>query len=277
MLDVILEDIKKILDDYHNLTGFPISLYDENHNAIYHAAGMSPYCMALRKYPELKQKCKVCEAKGKEICDSKRKTHIFRCHSGQMEVHLPICENNVIIGYILSGQILCNEYYDYAKNKAIEYQKLCNITDNRFLNLFENIPVVDNKFLISSINMIEMCASYLYLSKTIKKKSYVISQQLKDYIDNHLTEDLSVKFLCDKLYISKTKLYNLSMNIFGMGCSEYITFKRIEKAKQLLETTEKNIYTIAEESGFKDTNYFIRTFKKLEGITPNKYKQSKRA
>ena len=62
-----------------------------------------------------------------------------------------------------------------------------------------------------------------------------------------------------------------------MGCSEYITLKRIEKAKHLLETTEKNIYTIAEESGFKDTNYFIRTFKKLEGITPNKYKQSKRA
>lgn len=276
MLEFILEDIKKVLDDYHNVTGFPVSLYDENCKAIYHASGMMPYCLALRKFPELKKQCSLCERSAMDSCNSKREMHISRCHAGLVEINLPICENNVIIGYMLSGQILCDEHLEYAKCKAVEYQKLCGVTDNHFVKLLNETSVNNQKYVLSGVNMLEMCASYLYLSKTIKKKSYILSQQIKDYIDNHFTEDLSVKSLCNKLYISKTKLYNLSMNIFGMGCSEYIALKRIEKAKQLLEASEKNIYSIAEECGFKDANYFIRTFKKLEGITPNKYKQAKR-
>jgi two-component system response regulator YesN len=54
-----------------------------------------------------------------------------------------------------------------------------------------------------------------------------------------------------------------------MGCSEYVTQKRVEKAKMLLETTDKNMYTIAEAVGFDDANYFSRTYKKIKGGTPH--------
>lgn len=275
MLEIIIDDIKKTLDDFYKLTKIPISIYDEDMKPIYHAAGMTPVCYAIRRHPLIKKRCSICEKRGQEICYESRKAHVYRCHTGFVEANIPICENNVIIGYLLTGQILCDENVEFVKAKLTDYANECSVDPDDFIKLLELSPVMDSESINAAVNMIEMCASYLYLSKIIKKKSYVLSAQLKEYIDSHLTEDLTIKHLCDKMFVSKTKLYRLSLKSFGMGCSEYILQKRIELAKTLLETSDKSIYEIAEEVGFKDTNYFTRIFKKLVGMTPSQYKKQK--
>lgn len=275
MLEFILDDIKKTLDDFHRVTGFTISLYDEHMNPIYHAATLAPVCYELRKHPEFKQKCQVCEEYGHNTCEQTRKPFVYRCHAGFIEAHIPICENNVIIGYMLTGHLVCDENAEFIKARLTEYATDYNIEPKRLFDKLEQMGTVDKKYIESTVNLIKTCASYLYLSRIIKKSSYVLSNQLKEYIDNHYTEDMSIKNLCDKMYVSKTKLYRLSMKAFGMGSSEYVMQKRIDAAKTMLETSDKNIYKIAEEVGFDDTNYFTRIFKKIVGMTPSQYKKSR--
>lgn len=275
MLEFILDDIKKTLDDFHKVTGFTISLYDEQMEPIYHAATLAPLCAELRKHSNLKEKCRICEDYGHKICERTRKPFVYRCHAGFTEAHIPICENNVIIGYMLTGHLLCDKDVDFVRSKMIEYAGDCNKDPQVFLEKLDKITTVEREYIESTVNLIKTCASYLYLSRIIKKSSYVLSNQLKEYIDNHYTEDMSVKNLCDKMYISKTKLYRLSMEAFGMGSSEYVMKKRIDAAKTLLETSDKNICKIAEEVGFDDTNYFTRIFKKIVGMTPSQYKKSR--
>ena len=275
MLEFIIDDIKKTLDDFHKVTGFTISLYDEHLSPIYHAAPLAPVCYELRKHPELIKKCHVCEEYGHNTCEQTRKPFVYRCHAGFIEAHIPICENNVIIGYMLTGHLVCNENTEFIKNKLTEYAKDYNMDPEMLFDKLEQMGTVDREYIESTVNLIKTCASYLYLSRIIKKSSYVLSNQLKEYIDNHYTEDMSVKNLCDKMYISKTKLYRLSMKAFGMGSSEYVMQKRIDAAKTMLETSDKNIYKIAEEVGFDDTNYFTRIFKKIVGMTPSQYKKSR--
>lgn len=274
MLDILLEDMKKTLDDFYRITGMQISLYDEKLISIYHAKGSNPLCSQYKKHPATACQCARCEEEGIRICNETGKTHMFRCHAGLMEANIPICENGVIIGYMITGQILCSDNVEYTKAKAAEYEKLCQLDTSAFTSLLEKQPIVEHSYLQAAVNMIEMCASYLYLSRIIRRKSLLLSAQLRDYVDNHFTEALSVQLLCDKLYISRAKLYTLSLDAFGMGCSEYILKKRMEKARQLLATSDKSIYLIAEESGFHDNNYFTRIFKKTMGMTPGQYRKA---
>ncbi len=54
----------------------------------------------------------------------------------------------------------------------------------------------------------------------------------------------------------------------GEKFSDYLTRIRIEKAKELLTSTDKPIQEIALEVGFNDAGYFTRRFKSYEGTTP---------
>ena len=96
---------------------------------------------------------------------------------------------------------------------------------------------------------------------------------MNEYIDMHLSGNLSVAELCRKLYISRFKLYSISIRSFDMGISDYIRNRRITAAKKLLTNSEKIVEQIANDTGFRDTNYFIRVFKKAEGTTPLQYRR----
>ena len=108
-----------------------------------------------------------------------------------------------------------------------------------------------------------------------KNRKDILSAQIKEYIDSHLSDAITVSDLCGRFHISKTALYNLSIRNFNMGIKEYIRSARIQKAKQmLLNTPEKSIQDIAKETGFKDCNYFTRYFGKTEGMTPSSFRKN---
>jgi YesN/AraC family two-component response regulator len=59
-----------------------------------------------------------------------------------------------------------------------------------------------------------------------------------------------------------------------MGITDYIRLSRVKRAKKLLRSTDKTVSEISADVGIKDANYFIRTFKQSEGITPLQYRKS---
>jgi AraC-like DNA-binding protein len=59
----------------------------------------------------------------------------------------------------------------------------------------------------------------------------------------------------------------------GISPLEFIILERIRLAKRLLKDQDMYIKNVSYEAGFDDCNYFIRTFKHYEGITPRQYQQ----
>lgn len=91
-----------------------------------------------------------------------------------------------------------------------------------------------------------------------------------DYIQGHLTEKISIDTLSNKAYLSRNTFFRWFKEQFGITPVEYINRERVKQAKQLLGGRE-SISNIAMQCGFSDVNYFVRLFKKMEGITPGVY------
>ena len=116
----------------------------------------------------------------------------------------------------------------------------------------------------------------MFISQLLCKEEenvHEIITKAKHYIDEHLTEELSVSNIAASLYITPNYFSRLFKRVTKEGCNEYIVRKRIEKAKSLLETTSMKTGKIAMMVGYRDTNYFSLAFKKHTGKSPTKYRE----
>lgn len=91
------------------------------------------------------------------------------------------------------------------------------------------------------------------------------------YINENLTSHISMDTLCRKAYLSRNIFFKWFREQFGLSPLEFINRERIRLAKQLLAEPNTSITSVSLQCGFSDVNYFVRLFKKSEGITPGVY------
>lgn len=93
------------------------------------------------------------------------------------------------------------------------------------------------------------------------------------YMQNHLSEDISLSVLAEEFHMNAQYISQLFKNEIGVGFLAYLTNIRMEKAKKLLLATSLSVAEIAEQSGYGDYRVFTKAFKKTEGITPSQYRR----
>ncbi len=103
----------------------------------------------------------------------------------------------------------------------------------------------------------------------LKPRHFQIDEIL-DYINQHLAENLSIPILAAHFYLSCSYLSKIFKDATGTTINQYITTKRISRAKILLAEG----HTVAETSslcGFGDYSNFLKSFTRIVGISPKKY------
>ena len=93
-------------------------------------------------------------------------------------------------------------------------------------------------------------------------------------IRNHYTEDIQLTTLASKYSVSIARLSTDMKQKLGMNFSDYVTQLRIQRAKELLSDESMSVSEIAEIVGYNDYFYFIKVFKKVQGISPSKYRKT---
>lgn len=95
-------------------------------------------------------------------------------------------------------------------------------------------------------------------------------EKAEGYIREHYADSgLSVEALCQKLHISQSHFSTLFKQQTGMSCVQCITDARMDRALELLRTTDDKTYQIAQKVGYDDPNYFSYVFKKKFGVSPS--------
>ena len=95
----------------------------------------------------------------------------------------------------------------------------------------------------------------------------------RQYVDQHYADsDLSLGTTARAVGVSPNHLSTVFKEKHGIGFSDYVTDVRIRQAKRLLTTTDLRTSEIGERVGYQNMNYFGMLFKKMTGISPNRYR-----
>lgn len=118
--------------------------------------------------------------------------------------------------------------------------------------------------LLTSIHQI-----YTWQTENIQGVMY----KAREWIDTHFTEDISLDEVAAYVQLSPYYFSKLFKERMDGTFIDYLTQKRIERAKSLLTKTKLSLKEICFNVGYRDPNYFSRVFKKITGKTPSTYRK----
>lgn len=126
-------------------------------------------------------------------------------------------------------------------------------------------------------HLISFVSTYLVaVGKAVRESkenpSLKVIEQAKQWIRDHLSEEVSLARLSSYLHMSPNYLSLLFKQATGETFIDFTTRKRFERAKELLAETSLKVREVAEMVGYSDSNYFSIAFKKHQGMTPTEYR-----
>lgn len=97
------------------------------------------------------------------------------------------------------------------------------------------------------------------------------AKKATEYFAYNYSNPISVEDAADYAKISRSHLYRVFMDNFGISPKRYLTDLRIKQACMLLENSSLSVSAIANSVGFENSLYFSKAFKKAKGISPSQY------
>jgi AraC-like DNA-binding protein len=94
------------------------------------------------------------------------------------------------------------------------------------------------------------------------------------FIDAHLEDELSLAEVAEAAFLSPNYLSQLLKKRTGLAFVDWLTGRRMDRARELLAHTSERVGTVAHQVGFSDEAYFTRRFKQRFGVAPTAYRRS---
>lgn len=113
-----------------------------------------------------------------------------------------------------------------------------------------------------------------FVAKKQTHKSHSLASLIQEYVEANYTSDLSLENIAEEMDISVKYASRVFKDKFGVNLTDYISGLRVAKAKELLSQTNMSIQDISENLGYFSRTTFLRTFKKLEGISPQEFRNT---
>ncbi len=136
---------------------------------------------------------------------------------------------------------------------------------NKVLSSVESNKEYLKKILSTAIDLREVVS---------QKKYHSILEEAKSYIEQHYDDvNISLNSVAASVNLSPNHFSSIFSQEMGKTFVEYLTFMRMEKAKELLRTSSLKSAEIAYAVGYKDAHYFSYLFKKNQDCTPKEYRQ----
>ncbi len=188
-----------------------------------------------------------------------------------------------IQGYPLAKNIHKYGFFAYSNNKALflsekEEQIILNLFKSIAQECQNNLDKFSHDVMIANIELLLVHIDRYYNRQFLTRKNICndtltkMEEILNSYFDNNSNQLPTVQYIADQLNLSPIYLSDLLKNLTGLTAQQHIHEKVIEKAKELLSTTNLSVSEIAYQLGFEFPQSFNKLFKKKTDKTPLEYK-----
>lgn len=178
----------------------------------------------------------------------------------------------------------------FSHNFSFERISLADITLENAVAEFENIFTdMQNEYSAAKTGYQQILSHYLFIllfkifrsipnisknEKTRITNNSIVDIVLKEIKENALDENTSLEDIAKKAYISPKYFSKLFKQETGQTLMNFIHKIKINRACELLETTNMNISEIINQVGYKDSKFFYKLFLRHTGLTPGDYKSN---
>ena len=183
-----------------------------------------------------------------------------------------------------------NEYYNSDKHEinewALQFKEYHFTNDKEITGIINKLVRIcssgdKSKNILADLGLKELFIRLMQSQRLIQTSLECTGntngnrmQYVLHYIQEHLLEKIAINELSRKAYLSRNMFFKWFKEQFGITPLEYITRERIRLARQLLADKKNTVTSVSQQCGFSDVNYFIRAFKKIEGITPKNWQEA---
>lgn len=179
--------------------------------------------------------------------------------------------------YSSKGDISGVKYTDPMQERLVRFRHV--ITDNEraheiLMELLREYREAEPAFELSVKGNLLRFLAELFRSERIEEPmNRSIAEQASiraalDYIEEHYAEEISLHDLAEACSMSLSYFCRRFHSVTGRAAMSYVNEYRLSKAHELLISTRLRISEISARTGFSDSNYFARAFKKFYGASP---------
>ena len=283
--------LDKIVKDFSLATGLAAVVVDIRGVEVSRLYNFTPFCQKMRTLPQYRELCQQCDLFGGLETAKSGNPHIYKCHAGLIDFAVPLIVENQLIGFILSGQILCEDPEDYHLFPHIHmtrstwqdhehlhkfYKDVPSFTADRIIACAELLKVITNYYLNNKIRK-GIDQEHLSIPQPKRNQTLEVNKEIKKalkYIDKNLNRNITLEEISSHVYLSTHYFSRLFKKEMSMTFVEYVSHKKMEMAKDMLTNTSLPIGTIAANLGFSQSSYFCKVFQKKWKISPRDYRKS---
>ncbi|MDO4331686.1 MAG: response regulator [Eubacteriales bacterium] len=196
-------------------------------------------------------------------------------------------KQDIRIKDILSLREHCDRlFHNFSQNVGFSQVYVKFMFTSILKLLYEAIPEKTEKELNAEMEKLYRTADLSGIREIIEKNVSLLEQNaekdagsahrevetVKRYIYSHYDEELSIERLAEQVYLAPSYLSTIFKKETGQNLSKFIKACRMEKAREMLESTHEKIVQISEKVGYSNVSYFCQSFREYFGVSPQKYR-----
>lgn len=198
-----------------------------------------------------------------------------RCAAGLREAAVPLRFGEEVFGYLLVGQVATQPLDGAALNRwrhALEGLGQ-RIPLERLQELAGGVERVPQERFAAALRLLEEAAGRLagHMEEHLAGPAEQLSPSIRkacSFIRTHFEEELPLGRVAAELGLSRGHFCAAFHRGTGLRFVEYLTRVRVERASELLQSTERSVAEIAFGCGFQSLSQFNRSFRRIKGVTP---------
>lgn len=261
--------LKRIVCDIQALIGVSISVMNTEKKIICEGENNDEFCERICSIPAGRSRCECSDGDLIEKCAKEGRAVSHICHAGILDTAVPIIKDSQTVGYIFIGRLR-----PYPEPENI-FERLSWLGDSR--EEIEERYLKLTYFTPEQLSAMISLVSNIIFDSAIEIEYDGLTEAAASYIAKNLDTPLDVATLCEKLFVSKNRLYEVFDKGFGKTVNEYIWDERIKRAKALLLGTDMSTADISASCGIDNSAYFAKIFKEKVGLSPAAFRKIKSA